>query len=1170
MDATMSADNPLIPFALPVDAEFGSSEQSSPGFLPLGPRRHRLNATFLLFIWLLSCGFLAITALYHVIADGTGAIMLSWTASAGAVALLLGAIVLGQKSWSFTSMKLVEQTHSSLLLFAFVIPTAQLLLTMAVTQDLSYSTYVLLLAVGYSLLAPTSEAVLLYVTITLATWCACALRCPAGAWVGYVLPWAASVGMSLFIQSRIHQQQTSPKLKVKSSSSVIDVNLAEPLREALAERDRAVVAKHLAEKELADIRVNIDNRVEYLPILQHLTQQLAQDVTLQEAGPRWLEHLLAPIHADFAAIWIKERDQEVRLAVSSSATTSSDEQLLFETLQAGTILNHRNNFGVPLDLGFQGRGVLLVHGCKTEDLLATERYLRTAGSLLALFLRWQWAEVESDNITQQSQQQREQYQILQQEFITLQQTSKQIHEHFRSQYEAAQQELQALQSNSSKHNSDIQHWKAEAERFQKLVDEAQAEHDTLSQLLDEAEAELKRMKDSEVSSTQVKDLEVKLKVAEAAAESARQQMLKTEQQLKASETQRQTAEKQWNAAETQLASIQAAREQVEAEAREIHAEWERETALVERFTASFRSLSDPIALFDAGGMLLCENPTAEELRGSTRNLPGEHPLYQVISKDKLQQKKPWTVDWSHNKTPYSVSITPLLQQQKLAGYCISAVEKKTNIKPVIVEKTAPNDESALTGPRFFGGLAQTLEPPLSQLICHADTLLDAGSDQTIRRQSLLGILQQGRQVRRLLTQAVDYAQLEAGQATPIKAPVAPWQLVQQIVNQLRPAAEEKGLEVFIQPTGSIPASITTDSQRLGNLIYHLLSQTIRNTQHGNITVKLSVANNRLRIDIDGATRSPAQSFAAEFDSMLTRRQATSIAAVLEEQPSRTSILLSVTSAEMLHLLPSDRLKIDEETLPDSTWLKPLQGKALIVCDGQENQRVATYQLERLGLRCEVLEHAQQALERASEDRFDVILWDAAKRDIDLVEASQKLRAQFYQGAILAIGPTYSSDQRDNFLAVGGDAVLHRPIVLATWRHTIASYLPHSDQPPGIVNESILSEFQADRDFYPLIRSYVGKLPGQLAEMRAALQVADVARLTKMTHALADGGQLYGYPQLTDLAHKLEKVLIQGRDAPLLTSFVDQIQLTIRMIEVGISQSHSHHYLALPSPLTKAA
>jgi uncharacterized protein with von Willebrand factor type A (vWA) domain len=83
----------------------------------------------------------------------------------------------------------------------------------------------------------------------------------------------------------------------------------------------------------------------------------------------------------------------------------------------------------------------------------------------------------------------------------------------------------------------------------------------------------------------------------------------------------------------------------------------------------------------------------------------------------------------------------------------------------------------------------------------------------------------------------------------------------------------------------------------------------------------------------------AQSFAAEFDSLLARKQAKSINAELEEQPSRNSILQPITSAEMLHLLPSDRLKLDQEALPDATWSQPLTGKALIVCEGQENQRL---------------------------------------------------------------------------------------------------------------------------------------------------------------------------------------------------------------------------------------
>lgn len=1176
----MSADHTLIPFALPTDADLGVNlGQDRRSHYAIGLPRPQTRLGMLLVLWLFVSGLLAINALYHVIADGPGARLLSWTAAAGAVALLLGALFLQQQRtfWTmFAGESLGRQVNkeyptAGLLLIAFVVPTLQLLLTLVVTQDLSYTTYTLLLIAGYALLAEKTEDVLLYVTITLATWCACALRGPAGAWVGYVLPWAGSIGLALFTHSRLAQAATGlTRRKPLSSSSIIDVNLEEPLRQAIADRDRAFAAKKSLEQELTELRLAHHQKPDYLPTLQQLTQHLAQDVTLQDIGPRWLELLVVPMKADFAAVWIKENNQDPRLALSTSATTSSDEPLLIEALQAGTLIQRNGDWALPLDLGMQGRGVLLLQGVHHADAHQAERLLRTSGALLALFLRWQLAEAESDALTQDAHQFKERAAKLQSELAAMHLTHQQSEFHLQTEWKNTLAELEQLRSSSSGHHDQVNHWKAEAERFQKLVEEAQTEMDTLTQLLDEAEQELQKLQVNASSTENLKELEIARNVAEASAEAAKSQMLKLEQDIKKLGKEREAAETNWAKAEEQRDAAESARQKAERELIEAHAEWEKESALVQQFVTAWKAISEPLAMFDRHGQLLAESESARQLRGTTRNLPAEHPLFQLITNDKMQQKKPWQLEATLNGASYQVAITPLLHQQELDGYLITASLPRieTRVEPV-------ND---LAGPRFFGGLAETLEPPLAQLVDHADHLLDAATDHETRRQALVGILQQGRHVRRLLTQAVDYAQLEAGKSAVVKGPVSPWQVVQQVVQQLRPCAEEKGLEMVVQPVGTLPVSLTSDAQRLTTLLHHLLSQTIRSTATGNISVKVGMEQprasknqaTRLRIDIDGGPRNFSTSFASEFASQLARKQASVLQMEIEEQPARTSLLIPVTPAEMLHLLPADKLTWEDESTSSTLSLDPLHGKALIVSEGQEQQRVTTYQLERLGLRCEVIAEGEQAINRAMEDRFDLILWDASKRDVSLVEACQKLRAQFYQGAILAVGPTYHAAQRDDFLAAGGDGFLARPIVLATWRHTIASLLPHASATLPLTGETITSEFQTDREFISLIRSYVSKLPGHVADMRAALQVADVARLIRLAHALVDGGELYGYPRISEVAAKLEKALLQGRDAAELSQFVDQIDIQVVKMERGIKQPRSHAFLALPGPLTRAA
>ncbi|MFT3880172.1 MAG: Hpt domain-containing protein [Gemmatales bacterium] len=324
-------------------------------------------------------------------------------------------------------------------------------------------------------------------------------------------------------------------------------------------------------------------------------------------------------------------------------------------------------------------------------------------------------------------------------------------------------------------------------------------------------------------------------------------------------------------------------------------------------------------------------------------------------------------------------------------------------------------------------------------------------------------------------------------------------------------------------------------------------------------------------EVEQTSRIPSTTMAVEFRQAITRRQSQAIGGeLLAEQLGRSSLVVPVTASEMLNLVPMERLRFDKEPLPDVEWDQPLRGQALIVMDGQEQQRVTTYQLERMGLRCEVANDAEQAVNRIKEDWFDVVLWDAGKRDVSFVKAAQLLRSHFYRGAILGVGTPFLPTQREEFLAAGGDNLLPSPIVPAVWRHTLAGFLSRKMEMAQHSSDSLTSDFHADRDFLNLIRNYVAKLPSHLADMRAALQVADLARLARLSHALTDGGKLYGYPVLSDSAQKLEKLILQGRDSAEQVMQLDQIGHLVKKIENGMKLSRSNGYLALPGPLTKAA
>lgn len=1094
--------------------------------------------------------------------------------------MLLGALALKHQHWMFPSDTMASYARSLILLAVFTVPTAQLLLTLVISQDMSYTTFVLLLVVGYSMMATTADSLMLYLTVTLALWAACALRCPQGAWVGYVLPWAAAAGLALLIQYR--QRLATPATPVRpKTSSVIDIDLHIPLREAIAERDRfQSLARHL-DVEVRQLRQAAGKLKNPLPFIHEATVSLTQEATLQEVGRNWLSRLISEVHGQKASLWLKQGDNPAQLVVSTHDDAGHDDVLLADGMQGIGILQRGNDWACPIDLGLAGKGVLLVHGTTASD--HTSSLLQTAAASLTLFLRWQLAEAECDSATQEMHQHREQSSRLQSDLVSLETTHRQMHEHLRGKWEEAVQALENQQATGTGLNEQLGHWKSEAQRFQKLVETAQAEHDTLNELLDETEKELKDLKAKQLDDSEIKVQAARVKSMELEVASVRDRAAMLEQKLHRVEADLQSAESNWDAAEKQLQQAQAQLQKAQDDAAEAHAAWEEEMQSAARLTLALVAMPDVVALFDTDGGILLENDQARRLRGNGRNKPGEHPLWKSVMTDELfNQNKPWRGSSKlADQNSYHITMQPLMQDEQTLGYAIIAQIKEDVVE--VPEPVAPVAES-LAGARFFGGLAQTLEPPLSLLIKHADSLLDTSTDHHARRNALLGILQQGRYVRNLLEQACDYAHLESGKSLVMKASCSPWLIAQQVVSLLRPGAEEKGLTLFLQPMGAMPTAITSDAGRLTSLLKHLLNQAIRTSQSGSVFVNIGLSQEKpsqtttgqLRIEVkSGETvdqpQTPGAAAVMEFKQSMLRRQALSLGGELAlKAGSNFTLTLPVTAAEMVQLTPMDRLRVENDQMPDIDAGELLRGQALIVIDDKEQQRVVTYQLERLGLRCEVITDPQQVVNRINEDWFDLVLWDAFKRDMPAPQAAQMLKSHFYRGSILAVGTPEAPHAREEFLANGGDALLPTPIVPAIWRNTLAGYLPKKNDEAQEFSETIVSDFHADRNFLTLVNNYVGQLPSHLADMRASLQVADLARLARLCRALNEGGKLYGYPLLSSTAQKLERLVLQGRDAAEQTILLDQLGATIRKIEAGMKQSRSDGYLALPGPLTKAA
>ncbi|WP_370589633.1 sensor histidine kinase [Tychonema sp. LEGE 07203] len=136
-------------------------------------------------------------------------------------------------------------------------------------------------------------------------------------------------------------------------------------------------------------------------------------------------------------------------------------------------------------------------------------------------------------------------------------------------------------------------------------------------------------------------------------------------------------------------------------------------------------------------------------------------------------------------------------------------------------------------------LAHELKTPLNSIIGYSELFLRKGKAQTEIQDTLPGIehiervLRNGRQLLRLINDALELARADAGKIKLNLRQTNVQSLINSVVEMMQPIADAKGLKLAVT-SDCAPKQVVADGQRLQQIITNLLSNAIRYTESGSI------------------------------------------------------------------------------------------------------------------------------------------------------------------------------------------------------------------------------------------------------------------------------------------------------------------------------------------------
>ncbi|MFP6640679.1 MAG: ATP-binding protein [Myxococcota bacterium] len=476
-------------------------------------------------------------------------------------------------------------------------------------------------------------------------------------------------------------------------------------------------------------------------------------------------------------------------------------------------------------------------------------------------------------------------------------------------------------------------------------------------------------------------------------------------------------------------------------------------------------------------------------------------------------------------------------------------------------------------------MSHEIRTPLTAIVGYAELLVRPRRDSVDRDAWIKGLRRGSNHLLSLVDDILDLSKIEAGKMRVSKAPQSPVQIVRQVIQLMRPQAREKMLNLSFELTGKLPREIDTDEVRLRQILVNLVSNAIKFTDSGGVTIKmrvrrLSAESAVLEISVeDTGIGIPEEKLSAVFAPFTQvaegTREGTGLGldisirmaqllggelAVQSTEGKGSTFFLRLNLGPMAALDladPSELNRHPEQLLFDqNSTVEDIRFdgyRVLVVEDGRDNQAILRFLLEEAGAKVGIAEDGREAVDEisAAGKDYDLVLMDVQMPVMDGYEATAKLRQIGFEAPIIAVTAYALPRDLERVLAAGCNDFVTKPLIPADLLRKVESWL--SPREASVVHEASdrPSRLTENERFLPLLRKFLAGLADRITAIESAQAEGDEAALLSLVHQLKGSAGSYGYPHLSDLARDCQDLLRseggQERLRPRLASLLEELQ-----------------------------
>lgn len=480
-------------------------------------------------------------------------------------------------------------------------------------------------------------------------------------------------------------------------------------------------------------------------------------------------------------------------------------------------------------------------------------------------------------------------------------------------------------------------------------------------------------------------------------------------------------------------------------------------------------------------------------------------------------------------------------QSALAEKTALSLQLEQRVEQRTAELSIERDKAqqlALAKTRFLANMSHELRTPLTIILGFIQHVLTQPHAPQLQSQ-LQTIDSQGKFLLQIVNDILDAAKMDEGKL-PLELQHFELQpLLSELHQSMLPAATAKELSFNLDCCYPLPRTLYTDPLRLKQILMNLLGNALKFTQRGEVRLSAVVKQNQLQLSVSdtgpGISEQVQQKLFAAFeqgDPGISRqfggtglglyicKQLADLMGyqlVLQstvQQGSQFSLLIPLP-VQTEFLLKALKPQVNSLTQTQQQ-IPQLMGSVLIVDDVPDLRLLFSTLLSAAGLELQTALNGLDALQKVTQQSFDLILMDMHMPVMDGLTASLELRRQGYQMPIIALTADVQAEQKRLCLEAGCHAVLTKPVQAQVLYAKIAEFLP--------VKQSFEAQDEVQQQLDELTSLYRDTLPTVAVELEQLMHLQEPGPTAALLHKIKGTSACFGFTRVSALAATAEQAI----------------------------------------------